>query len=303
MTDDGGDEGPSPESWSDPGASRDTLAFLQYTSGSTGDPKGVMITHGNLLANSARIKANFGTTSESRGVFWLPLFHDMGLIGGVIQTVYCGGFSTLFSPVHFLQRPLRWLRAISRTGRATISGAPNFAYELCVEKATPKEREGLDLSSWRWRSTAPSRFARRRWSGSPRRSPPAASAGRRSSRATAWPRRRFSSRAALRAAGLSTALLDAGALARGEVAEPIGAVPRSVAGLERGSRRRPSRRDRRSLESNSALRESRRRDLGPGPSVAKGYWERPEETQEVFGASLSGGRRGPVPAGPATWAS
>ena len=134
--------------WSDPGARPETLAFLQYTSGSTATPKGVMITHGNLLDNSSRIQVYFGATPKSRGVFWLPLFHDMGLIGGVIQTIYCGGSSTLFSPVHFLHRPIRWLQAISRT-RATISGAPNFAYELCVERTTPEERAGLDLSCWR----------------------------------------------------------------------------------------------------------------------------------------------------------
>jgi acyl-CoA synthetase (AMP-forming)/AMP-acid ligase II len=131
--------------WVDPGATADTLAFLQYTSGSTATPRGVMITHGNLLNNSARIQAAFGSSREGRGVSWLPLFHDMGLIGGMIQTLYCGGSSTLLSPVSFLQRPLRWLEAISRTG-ATISGGPNFAYDLCVEKTTPEQRAGLDLS-------------------------------------------------------------------------------------------------------------------------------------------------------------
>jgi amino acid adenylation domain-containing protein len=137
-----------PAEWVNPGAQSDTLAFLQYTSGSTATPKGVMITHGNLLDNSRRIQACFCSSHDARGVFWLPTFHDMGLIGGVIQTVYCGAHSTLFSPVSFLQRPLRWLQAIART-RASISGAPNFAYDLCVEKTTPEERHGLDLSSWR----------------------------------------------------------------------------------------------------------------------------------------------------------
>jgi len=145
---DGGSVAECADRWNDPGAGPGTLAFLQYTSGSTAAPKGVMITHGNLLDNSCRIQASFGSTPESRGVFWLPLFHDMGLIGGVIQTVYCGGSSTLFSPVSFLQRPLRWLQALSRIG-ATISGAPNFAYDLCVEKTTPEQRSLLDLSRWR----------------------------------------------------------------------------------------------------------------------------------------------------------
>ncbi len=135
------------DDWRHPGVGGDDLAFLQYTSGSTSTPKGVMVTHGNLLANSEQIRACFGSTPESRGVFWLPLFHDMGLIGGVLQTVYCGGSSTLLSPVSFLQRPLRWLEAISRTG-ATISGGPDFAYDLCVRKVGPEQRAGLDLSRW-----------------------------------------------------------------------------------------------------------------------------------------------------------
>ncbi|MDR3637904.1 MAG: AMP-binding protein, partial [Isosphaeraceae bacterium] len=134
--------------WRDPRPDAETLAFLQYTSGSTAAPKGVMITHGNLLHNSSQIRDCFGSTEESRGVFWLPLFHDMGLIGGVIQTVYCGGASILLSPVSFLQRPARWLQAISRTG-ASISGGPNFAYDLCVRKITPEQRDELDLSRWR----------------------------------------------------------------------------------------------------------------------------------------------------------
>ena len=136
------------DDWSHPGAQQDSLAFLQYTSGSTATPKGVMITHGNLLHNSSLIQTCFESTPDSRGVFWLPLFHDMGLIGGVIQTIYCGGSSTLLSPVAFLQRPLRWLETISRCG-ATISGGPNFAYDLCVEKSTPSQRTALDLSRWR----------------------------------------------------------------------------------------------------------------------------------------------------------
>ena len=107
--------------WIDPGATAGTLAFLQYTSGSTATPRGVMITHGNLLDNSARIQAVFGSYPGARGVSWLPPFHDMGLIGGVIQPVYCGGTNILMSPASFLQRPIRWLKTISRTG-AEISG-------------------------------------------------------------------------------------------------------------------------------------------------------------------------------------
>jgi amino acid adenylation domain-containing protein len=136
------------DSWVEPTVEPESLAFLQYTSGSTASPKGVMISHGNLMHNLALIQECFGATSESRGVFWLPMFHDMGLIGGFLQTLHCGGSSTLLSPVTFLQRPLRWLQAISDTG-ATISGGPNFAYDLCARKITPAQIAKLDLSRWR----------------------------------------------------------------------------------------------------------------------------------------------------------
>ncbi len=133
--------------WRDPGLRRETIAFLQYTSGSTAAPRGVMISHGNLLHNSLLIQRWFRSSDRSRGVFWLPLYHDMGLIGGVLQTIYCGGASTLFSPLEFLQEPYRWLEAIARTG-ATISGGPNFAYDLCVRKLSAEQRATLDLSTW-----------------------------------------------------------------------------------------------------------------------------------------------------------
>ncbi|WP_299411722.1 type I polyketide synthase [Acaryochloris sp. IP29b_bin.148] len=125
----------------------DDVAFLQYTSGSTGSPKGVMITHRNLDHNLALIAERFGHTPEMRGVIWLPPYHDMGLIGGILQPLYCGGSVTLMSPVDFLQKPIRWLQAVSQF-KATTSGAPNFAYELCIERSTPEERAALDLRDW-----------------------------------------------------------------------------------------------------------------------------------------------------------
>jgi acyl-CoA synthetase (AMP-forming)/AMP-acid ligase II/acyl carrier protein len=130
------------------------LAFLQYTSGSTSDPKGVMVSHGNLLNNLECIRQAFGIgeMEEDRvsatGVFWLPAYHDMGLIGGVLTPLYMGGRSVLMSPTAFLQRPLRWLEAIHEY-RATISGAPNFAYDYCARRTKPEERAKLDLSKWR----------------------------------------------------------------------------------------------------------------------------------------------------------
>jgi acyl-CoA synthetase (AMP-forming)/AMP-acid ligase II/acyl carrier protein len=130
------------------------LAFLQYTSGSTSDPKGVMVSHGNLLNNLECIRQAFGIGEmeedhvSATGVFWLPAYHDMGLIGGVLTPLYMGGRSVLTSPTAFLQRPLRWLEAIHEY-RATISGAPNFAYDYCARRSKPEERAKLDLSKWR----------------------------------------------------------------------------------------------------------------------------------------------------------
>ncbi|NEQ49333.1 MAG: fatty acyl-AMP ligase [Leptolyngbya sp. SIO3F4] len=135
------------EVWQRPSVTSDFLAFLQYTSGSTGSPKGVMVSHGNLLHNLKAIYHRFGHSPDSRGMIWLPPYHDMGLIGGILQPLY-GGFPVmLMSPMDFLQKPARWLQAISDF-RATTSGGPNFAYDLCCRKISEEQLENLDLSCW-----------------------------------------------------------------------------------------------------------------------------------------------------------
>lgn len=126
----------------------DALAFLQYTSGSTAMPKGVMVTHGNLLHNSAYLAHGFHHTPESILVTWLPTFHDMGLIYGILQPIYMGFRCYIMPPASFIQRPLRWLQAMSRY-KATHSVAPNFAYDLCAQKITKEQRAVLDLQHWR----------------------------------------------------------------------------------------------------------------------------------------------------------
>jgi amino acid adenylation domain-containing protein len=131
-----------------PAPDAEAVAFLQYTSGSTATPKGVMVTHANLLHNERMIGEAFAQDEDSVVVGWLPLYHDMGLIGNVLQPLHAGGRCVLMAPVAFLQKPLRWLTAISRY-RGTTSGGPNFAYELCARRISPEQREGLDLSSWR----------------------------------------------------------------------------------------------------------------------------------------------------------
>lgn len=134
--------------WTNPRVDPDDLAVLQYTSGSTGNPKGVMLTHANLVRNTEMIMHAFNVRQNSCGVSWLPTYHDMGLVGGILMPVFSGCQLTLMSPMTFLQQPIRWLRAISRY-QATISGAPNFAYQLCVDKIRDEELHGIDLSSWK----------------------------------------------------------------------------------------------------------------------------------------------------------
>lgn len=133
--------------WRCPRLRADALAVLQYTSGSTGSPKGVMLTHANLIANSQLILHAFEPANPIVGASWLPTYHDMGLIGGVVMPMYMGRPNVLMSPMSFLQRPVRWLQVISKH-QCTISGGPNFAYQLCVDKISDSEIEGLDLSSW-----------------------------------------------------------------------------------------------------------------------------------------------------------
>jgi acyl-CoA synthetase (AMP-forming)/AMP-acid ligase II len=136
------------EGFQRPRVDGEELAFLQYTSGSTGIPKGVMVTHANILHNEAMIQRAFGHDASSVVVGWLPVYHDMGLIGNIFQPLYMGIPSVLFAPMQFLVSPVSWLRAISRWG-ATTSGAPSFAYEHCVQRITEEDMQGIDLSSWR----------------------------------------------------------------------------------------------------------------------------------------------------------
>jgi amino acid adenylation domain-containing protein len=133
--------------WQEVYPKSDVLTFLQYTSGSTGLPKGVMVSHENLMHNSAMMCKRWEHTADSVGVFWLPIFHDMGLIAGVLQPLYVGYQAILMAPASFLQRPIRWLQAISTFG-GTTSCAPNFAFELCARRVTPEELQRLDLGKW-----------------------------------------------------------------------------------------------------------------------------------------------------------
>jgi 8-amino-7-oxononanoate synthase/acyl carrier protein len=133
--------------WKNPRISPDDLAVLQYTSGSTGQPKGVMLSHGNLVRNTELIMVAFETQQNCIGCSWLPTYHDMGLVGGVLTPLFIGRPAVLMSPMAFLQKPIRWLQTITRY-KATTCGGPNFSYQLCVDKILDEELQGIDLSSW-----------------------------------------------------------------------------------------------------------------------------------------------------------
>ncbi len=263
----------------------ETLAFLQYTSGSTATPKGVMVRHGNLMHNEAIIQAAFGPAAVTVG--WLPLYHDMGLIGNVLQPLYSGATCVLMAPVAFLQQPARWLRAIHRY-RATTSGGPSFAYELCARRVSAAEREILDLSSWQVafngaepvRAETLERFAET-----------FAPCGFR--REAFYPCYGLAEATLFvsggqRGTGASLREIDAAALEQSQVqpARP-GSPSRWLVGCGRTSE-----------DQRVAIADAERGTACPegtvgevwiaGPSVTAGYWRRPEETAQTFGARLAG---------------
>ncbi|MGH9961462.1 MAG: fatty acyl-AMP ligase, partial [Pyrinomonadaceae bacterium] len=137
------------DGWKEPSIMSETLAYLQYTSGSTDVPKGVVVSHANVIHNSALIQERWQVPPDGEMVSWLPLHHDLGLIGGVLKPFCHGYHSTLMSPSSFVKWPLRWLQVISRIkDKPIVSCAPNFAYDLCVRKISSKQSETLELSNW-----------------------------------------------------------------------------------------------------------------------------------------------------------
>jgi acyl-CoA synthetase (AMP-forming)/AMP-acid ligase II len=268
-------------------ARSEQLAFLQYTSGSTSSPKGVMVSHGNLLVNLAHIRGSMRLGEDSCSATWLPSFHDMGLVDGLLGGFYSGYPVYLMSPADFLKHPLRWLQAVTAF-KVTHSGGPNFGYELCVRKVTPEILAGLDLSSWRsaYCGAEPVR------AGTMRRF------------IETFSPRGFSPSALFPVFGLAEATLKApGPMGRGVVTlsvdkealkedrmVPLPAGDANAAEIvscgesEEGYRLAIV-----EPESREPLPDGRVGEAWvSGPSVAQGYWRKPELSEETFRARLRG---------------
>ncbi|WP_425537611.1 amino acid adenylation domain-containing protein [Myxococcus fulvus] len=284
------------DGWRAPALSDATVAFLQYTSGSTGTPKGVVLAHRQLMHNSELIAHGFDASPYPRVVSWLPPYHDMGLIGGILQPLYRDMHVSLMSPMFFLQRPMRWLEIISRHG-GTVSGGPNFAFDLCVRKSTPEERVALDLSRWEVafcgaepvRAETMERFVQ------------------------AFAPSGFRREALYACYGLAEGTLIVTGRKR-VAARPVDLVVRDFSreALERGQARRPEpgAEGVTLVGSGEVLGTQVLRVVDPvtgeqkapgqvgelwlqGPSVAEGYWQRPEETERTFHARIAGTGEGP----------
>ena len=279
--------------WQEPQIDKETIAFLQYTSGSTAVPKGVMVTHGNLLHNLDIIDRHCQQTPDSHLVSWLPPYHDMGLIGGILYPFFVGYPATLMSPVSFLQRPFRWLQAISQT-KATISVGPNFSYDLCCRYNNDEQLATLDLTRWKTavngaepiRSETLNRFV------------------------TIFGRCGFQLETFLPAYGLAEATLMVCSSEQSSV--PLIQTIDSSA-LERHRAVLTSEENEYSRQyvayenfpsdqkivivDPETLRQCSSEQVGEiwisGPSVAKGYWNRPEETNATFRAYIADTEEGP----------
>lgn len=269
------------ERWREPEIAPDNMAFLQYTSGSTAQPKGVQVSHHNLVTNEWMIRQSFDIGDDDVIVSWLPLYHDMGLIGSLLQSIFSGIPCVLMSPGYFLARPVRWLEAISRYG-GTVSGGPDFAYRLCAERIPDTALQALNLDCWKvaFSGAEPIREDSLRLF---------------SDKFTAWG---FKADKFFPCYGLAEATLyvtsgqrnvgptilavDREALARNEVVP--GTAPENAATLVGCGRHQPGQAIRIvEPDSRTELPENAVGEVWTvGPGIANGYWRNPEATAKTF---------------------
>ncbi|MCP5207269.1 MAG: AMP-binding protein [Hahellaceae bacterium] len=287
------------ERWVRPPGNKDDIVFLQYTSGSTGDPKGVMVTHGNLLHNQHINVTGYQHDENLVVVSWLPQYHDMGLIGNILLAPYTGRPVILMSPMAFLQKPLRWLQAISRY-RATASGAPNFAYELCLRKIKDEDLAELDLSHWDFayngaefiRTSTIERFYERFKDCGLKKEAICPIYGLAESTLIVT--------AADKHSLYKSLYIDSESLHRGKIDLLTGQCGKSEAGEDKGrwvtGCGTPFLQDVRVVNPET-LRPCNDLTVGEiwvrGESICKGYWGKPETTTDVFGAHTSDTQDGP----------
>ncbi|MBQ4079489.1 MAG: AMP-binding protein, partial [Thermoguttaceae bacterium] len=280
------------DDWVDPQVAPEEYAFFQYTSGSTGTPKGVMLTHRNMLHNAMLIETGFEHTRSCRGVSWLPSYHDMGLLGGVIEPVYCGCTVVMMSPLAFLQKPYRWLAAISKY-KATTSGGPNFAYDLCL-KIKPEFLEDLDLSSWRVAFNGAEPVQAETLDKFARKFEPCGF-----KYDSFYPCFGLAEGTLIVTGGLRdkppvVRSFDPDMLAEGKAIEAVAGTERSRSLVSSG---RPIIGQRVAIVDPETLKECAPGRIGEiwtkSESVAKGYWKNPEETERCFHARIADTNEGP----------
>ncbi|MEU3984649.1 fatty acyl-AMP ligase [Streptomyces sp. NPDC026672] len=280
------DDGTDPDDWRPPANGPDDLALLQYTSGSTRQPRGVMVSHRNLVANQTSLQRLLGSSAEDRFTSWLPHYHDMGLVAHVLHPLWLGTHSVQMSSVAFVKRPVDWLRSIGEYG-LTIGGGPNFGYDLCTRRVSDAHLAGLDLSSWRLALCGAEPVRSRTLDSFTRRFAPAGL------RATSlYP-----------GYGLSEATL---VVSGGRPGAPAGRLTVDAAALEHDELRAPAEESAaRTLVGAGRAPDLDLRIVDPaaraelpagrvgeiwlrGDSVAVGYWRRPEESAATFHAALDG---------------
>jgi len=265
------DEVPETEvaGWSPVESKPDDIAYIQYTSGSTSSPKGVVISHRNVMANQRMIQSAFGTTENTVAVSWLPHFHDMGLVGFIQHVAYAGMFVVFMAPIDFIRRPVQWLRAISKYG-ASITGAPNFAYDLCVERLKDEEVAELDLSCWKLA-----------FNGSE-----SVKAGTMERFAEKFGKAGFRMESLYPCYGLAEATLF--------VSSGVPFEPRRQQVVSCGHAWESERVLIVDPKTHQCCSDGTEGEIWiAGPHVASGYWRRPDETREIFEAHLSDTGEGP----------